>query len=74
MQILQGHAVTRFPGISPGFLGILYTNIATMQVYRDERGGHAVMVIEVDQQLPEGCIERLEQEEGIEKVIYLCMD
>ena len=32
------------------------------------------MVIEVDQQLPEGCIERLEQEEGIEKVIYLCMD
>ena len=55
-------------------LGSAGVNIATMQVYRDERGGHAVMVIEVDQQLPEGCIERLEQEEGIEKVIYLCMD
>ena len=55
-------------------LGSAGVNIATMQVYRDERGGHAVMVIEVDQQLPEGCIERLEQEEGIEKVIYLCAD
>ena len=55
-------------------LGSAGVNIATMQVYRDERGGHAVMVIEVDQQLPEGCIGRLEQEEGLEKVIYLCMD
>ena len=55
-------------------LGSAGVNIAPMQVYRDERGGHAVMVIEVDQQLPEGCIERLEQEEGIEKVIYLCAD
>ena len=55
-------------------LGSAGVNIATMQVYRDERGGHAVMVIEVDQQLPEGCIGQLEQEEGIEKVIYLCME
>ena len=55
-------------------LGSAGVNIATMQVYRDERGGHAVMVIEVDQQLPEGCIGRLEQEEKKEKVIYLCME
>ncbi|MDO4292661.1 MAG: L-serine ammonia-lyase, iron-sulfur-dependent subunit beta [Eubacteriales bacterium] len=46
-------------------------NVATMQVYRDERGGHAVMVIEVDQAVPAGCIAQLEREDGIEKVIYL---
>ena len=55
-------------------LGEAGTNIATMQVYRDERGGHAVMVIEVDQEVPRERIAALEQEEGIEKVIYLCLE
>ena len=54
-------------------LGLAGINIATMQVYRDERGGHAVMVIEVDQEVPAECIADLERESGIEKVIYLCM-
>lgn len=55
-------------------LGSAGINIATMQVYRDERGGHAVMVIEVDQEVPASCIARLEQEDGIEKVTYLCLE
>ena len=55
-------------------LGEAGINIATMQVYRDERGGHAVMVIEVDQEVPRERIAALEQEEGIEKVIYLCLE
>ena len=55
-------------------LGEAGINIATMQVYRDERGGHAVMVIEVDQEVPRERIAALEQKEGIEKVIYLCLE
>lgn len=55
-------------------LGLAGVNIATMQVYRDERGGHAVMVIEVDQEVPADCIEDLEREAGIEKVTYLCLE
>lgn len=55
-------------------LGLAGINIATMQVYRDERGGHAVMVIEVDQEVPQDCIEDLEREGGIEKVTYLCLN
>lgn len=46
-------------------------NIATLQLYREKRGGRAVMVIEVDQPVPEASIERLEQREGIYKVIYV---
>lgn len=55
-------------------LGLAGINIATMQVYRDARGGHAVMVIEVDQKVPDDCIRDLEGESGIEKVTYLCME
>lgn len=55
-------------------LGLAGINIATMQVYRDERGGHAVMVIEVDQEVPADCIADLEREGGIEKVTYLCLE
>ena len=32
------------------------------------------MVIEVDQEVPRERIAALEQEEGIEKVIYLCLE
>ena len=46
-------------------------NIATLQLYRGKRGGHAVMVIEIDQRVPESSIRWLEEQEGIQKVTYL---
>lgn len=46
-------------------------NIATMQLYRDKRGGYAVMVIETDQEVPENAIKWLEHLEGIIKVTYI---
>ena len=55
-------------------LGEAGINIGTMQVYRDARGGQAVMVIEVDQEVPYEQIAELEKEDGIEKVIYLCLE
>lgn len=45
-------------------------NIATMQLYRSGRGGHAVMVIECDQEIPEESVHWLEHLEGVEKVTY----
>ena len=45
-------------------------NIATMQLYRSGRGGHAVMVIECDQEVPEESVHWLEHLEGVEKVTY----
>lgn len=46
-------------------------NIATMQLYRDKRGGYAVMVIETDQSIPMEAIRWLERLEGIIKVTYI---
>lgn len=46
-------------------------NIATMQLYRDKRGGNAVMILECDQEIPEDSIRWLEHLEGIQKVTYL---
>lgn len=46
-------------------------NIATMQLYRDHRGGNAVMVIECDQEVPLKSVHWLERLEGITKVTYL---
>lgn len=46
-------------------------NIATMQLYRDMRGGNAVMIIECDQEVSEEFIKWLEELEGIVKVTYL---
>ena len=43
-------------------------NIATMQLYRDKRGGYAVMVLETDQPVPAESIKWLEHLEGIIKV------
>ena len=48
-----------------------HVNIATMQLYRDKRGGYAVMVIETDQAVPEISIEHLNGLEGILKVTYI---
>lgn len=46
-------------------------NIATMQLYRDKRGGYAVMVIETDQPIPKDSIQWLKHLEGIIKVTYV---
>lgn len=45
-------------------------NIAAMQLYRSNRGGNAVMVIECDQEVPPDSIKWLSHLEGIEKVTY----
>ena len=49
-------------------------NIATMQLYRAGRGGHAVMVIECDQEVPKESIQWLAHLEGIEKVPYYSLE
>ena len=49
-------------------------NIATMQLFRDKRGGYAVMVIETDQSIPEEAIKWLEHLEGVIKVTYVNID
>ena len=49
-------------------------NIAAMQLYRSSRGGHAVMVIECDQEVPPEAIAWLTRLEGVEKVTYLSLE
>ena len=46
-------------------------NIATMQLYRSSKGGHAVIVLECDQEVPADAIRWLSHLEGILKVTYL---
>ena len=46
-------------------------NIATMQLYRNHRGGYAVMVIETDQDIPAEALRWLSRLEGVIKVSYL---
>ena len=48
-------------------------NIATMQLYRDRRGGLAVMVIESDQVIYPATVELLRDHPGIVRVVYLDM-
>lgn len=55
-------------------LGHKSVNIAAMQLYRDSRGGNAVMVIECDQEVPKESIKWLEHLEGILKVTYLSLE
>lgn len=45
-------------------------NIAAMQLYRADRGGNAVMIVECDQEIPKDSIKWLERLEGVEKVTY----
>lgn len=49
-------------------------NIATMQLYRNVRGGYAVMVVECDQPIPAAPLRSLAQADGILKVTYLNLD
>ena len=46
-------------------------NIATMQVFRDKRGGFAVMVVATDQVVPKEAIDDLESKQGIIRVKFL---
>ena len=46
-------------------------SIANMSLYRNKRGGRAVMVIETDQPIPEESIRWLEHLEGVLKVTYI---
>lgn len=55
-------------------LGERHINIATMKVFRNERGGRAVMVIEVDQEVDAASVKWMEEQDGIEKVIYLSLE
>lgn len=49
-------------------------NIATMQLYRDRRGGLAVMVLESDQPIWAEAVEELRASPGIVRVTYLDME
>lgn len=55
-------------------LSRLGINIATLQLYRDSRGGSAAMVVECDREVPEESLSWLEGQDGIEKVIYYSMN
>ena len=55
-------------------LSLLGINIATLQLYRDSRGGAAVMVVECDREIPRESISLLEKQDGIERVTYYSMD
>lgn len=54
-------------------LSKLGINIATLQLYRDSRGGDAVMVVECDREVPCESIGWLENQSGIERVTYYSM-
>ncbi len=49
-------------------------NIAAMQLYRNMRGGLAVMVLESDQPIWQEAVEELRRCPGIERVTYLNME
>lgn len=46
-------------------------NIGSMEVSRMEKGHNALMVIETDQRIPGGAVQRIEEKENIIKVIVL---
>lgn len=65
------------PGLVAEVSGLLSkhgVNIATMQLYRDRRGGLAVMVIESDQAIPAALIDALRRQPGIVHCTYLNME
>ena len=69
--------VCAIDGLEARFTGELskrQVNIATMQLYRDMRGGLAVMVIESDQPIWAAAVEELRACPGIERVTYLNME
>ncbi len=76
MPVLIVHN-TDEPGHVAGVTSLLSANrinIAAMQLYRNEKGGYAVMVIESDQKIPQKIVSQLENFHGIIKVTYLNME
>ena len=55
-------------------LSSLNINIATLQVYRDSRGGDAVMVVECDRETPQPSVDWLRRQPGIQRVTTYGMD
>ena len=55
-------------------LGQKEVNIGTMRINRDKRGGHAVMIIECDQEVPKDALDTLTSAAGVTKVTYLSME
>lgn len=55
-------------------LGQKHVNIATMRINRDKRGGHAVMIIECDQEVPKDALDSLSNAAGVTRVTYLSME
>lgn len=53
------------------FLASLSVNIATLQLFRDRRGGTAVMVYEIDHGLSPAMVNVLEQFDGVLKATYI---
>lgn len=51
----------------------LEINIATLKLYRDSRGGDAVMAVECDREVPAESISWLEHQPGIKRVTYYSM-
>lgn len=49
-------------------------NIASMQLFRKERAGSAVMVLECDQEIPPESIRWLEKLDGVHRVTYLSLE
>jgi len=54
-----------------GMLAASNINIATMSVYRHKRGGNAIMVVEVDHDIPEAILAKMRACPGISKVTYV---
>ena len=54
-----------------GMLGQQGVNIATMQLYRENRGGTAIMIIECDDRVSCDTIDFLEKQDGIISVTYV---
>ena len=64
------------PGAVAEVSAILYNmrvNIAGMQLYRDNKGGLAVMVIESDEPIADDVVFQLRQIKGFRRVVYLDM-
>lgn len=53
------------------FLASLSVNIGTLQLFRDRRGGTAVMVYEIDHPLSPAMVQVLEQFDGVLKATYI---
>lgn len=65
------------PGIVAFVTSLLYEhhiNIATIQLDRDSRGGHAVIVLELDQEVPKDILDRLNNAPSIVKVTYYSLE